>query len=231
MASRMRRHDRAFRTMTKTGLIAKRCFDVLVAVPMLVVCAMPLAVAALCIKAEDGGAVFFRQVRVGRGGKPFRVWKFRTMSVMQVDPKVPDRMSRDDERITRVGRFVRGLGIDELPQLLNVLAGEMSLVGPRPTLGYQVEHYSDFERRRLEVKPGITSLAIVSGRNALSWTERIRLDVWYVDHATLAIDIRILVLTLWKVLVTREGLYGPDGTNDTFVPGSDGEERRESERD
>ncbi|MDD5265199.1 MAG: sugar transferase [Candidatus Bipolaricaulis sp.] len=203
--------------MTKTSRITKRCLDLLVAAPMLVVCVVPFLAAAVAIKLDDGGSVFFRQVRVGRSGNPFRVWKFRTMSVMQVDPKVPDRMSRDDERITRVGRFLRGLGIDELPQLLNVLAGEMSLVGPRPTLAYQVEHYSDFERRRLEVTPGITSLAIVSGRNALSWTERIRLDVWYVDHGTLALDIRILALTLWKVLVTREGLYGPDGTNDTFV--------------
>jgi lipopolysaccharide/colanic/teichoic acid biosynthesis glycosyltransferase len=203
--------------MTRTRRITKRCLDLSIAVPMLVVCAMPLAVAALCIKAEDGGAIFFRQVRVGQGGTPFRVWKFRTMSVMQIDPKVPDRLSRDDERITRVGGFLRGLGIDELPQLLNVLAGEMSLVGPRPTLAYQVERYDDVQRRRLEVKPGITSLAIVSGRNALSWAERIELDVWYVDHASIGLDIKILFKTLWKVLVTREGLYGLDGTNDTFV--------------
>jgi lipopolysaccharide/colanic/teichoic acid biosynthesis glycosyltransferase len=217
--------------MTRTRRITKRCLDLSIAVPMLVVCAMPLAVAALCIKAEDGGAIFFRQVRVGRGGTPFRVWKFRTMSVMQVDPKVPDRLSRDDERITRVGRFVRGLGLDELPQLLNVLAGEMSLVGPRPTLAYQVERYDDVQRRRLEVKPGITSLAIVSGRNALSWADRIRLDVWYVDHGSIALDLRILFLTLWKVLVTREGLYGLDGTNDTFVPVDDGVEKRGSGQD
>jgi len=224
MASRMRRHGRAFRTMTESRRIAKRCFDVLVAALMLIVCAVPLFVVALCIKAGDGGPVFFRQVRVGRGGRPFRVWKFRTMSVMQVDPKGPDRLSRDDERITRVGRFVRGLGLDELPQLLNVLAGEMSLVGPRPTLSYQVERYDDVQRRRLEVKPGITSLAIVSGRNALSWAERIRLDVWYVDHGSIALDLRILFLTLWKVLVTREGLYGQDGVNDMFVEADPGRE-------
>jgi lipopolysaccharide/colanic/teichoic acid biosynthesis glycosyltransferase len=168
---------------------------------------------------------------VGQGGAPFRVWKFRTMNVMQVDPKVPDRLSCDDERITRVGRFVRGLGLDELPQLLNVVAGEMSLVGPRPTLSYQVERYDDVQRRRLEVKPGITSLAIVSGRNALSWADRIRLDVWYVDHGSIALDLRILFLTLWKVLVTREGLYGVDGTNDTFVPVDDGVEKRGSGQD
>ena len=203
--------------MTPTRLAAKRCLDLLVAVPMLVVCAVPLGVAALCIKAEDGGPVFFRQVRVGRGGQPFRVWKFRTMTVMQIDPQGPDRMSHDDRRITRVGRFLRNLGLDELPQLLNVLAGEMSLVGPRPTLAYQVEHYDEFERRRLEVKPGITSLAVVSGRNALSWKERIELDVWYVDHGSLGLDLRVLFQTLWKVLVTREGLYGPDGVNDPFV--------------
>ncbi|MGD9676501.1 MAG: sugar transferase [Candidatus Bipolaricaulia bacterium] len=203
--------------MTRTRRTIKRCLDLLVAVPMLVLCAIPLALAALCIKAEDGGPVFFRQVRVGRGGHPFRVWKFRTMTVMQIDPTEPDRLSRDDARITRVGRFFRSLGIDELPQLLNVLAGEMSLVGPRPTLAYQVEQYDDFQRRRLEAKPGITSLAVVSGRNALSWVERIRLDVWYVDHPSLVLDLRILALTLWKVLITREGLYGLDGANDTFV--------------
>lgn len=217
--------------MTKTGLIAKRCVDLLLAAPMLIVCAVPFLVVAVIIKADDGGPVFFRQVRVGRGGKPFRVWKFRTMSVMQIDPKVPDRLTRDDRRITRVGRFLRGLGIDELPQLVNVLVGEMSLVGPRPTLAYQVEHYDDVQRRRLEVKPGITSLAIVSGRNALSWAERIRLDVWYVDHGSLALDLRILVLTLWKVLVTREGLYGQDGANDTFVEAGGGGRPRGDELD
>ena len=110
----MRRHGRAFRTMTKTGLIAKRCFDVLVPAAMLAFYAVPLFVVALCIKAEDGGPIFFRQVRIGQGGRPFRVWKFRTMTVMQIDPQGPDRMSRDDQRTTRVGRFLHNLGLDEL---------------------------------------------------------------------------------------------------------------------
>ena len=127
-------------------------------------------------------------------------------------------VAKDDERITRVGRFLRNFGLDELPQLLNVLSGEMSLVGLRPTLPYQVEHYDDFQRRRLTVKPGITSLAVVSGRNALSWRERIELDVWYIDHYSLLLDLKILLRTLWCVLVTREGLYGEDGINDPFVP-------------
>ena len=213
------------------GRGVKRGIDLFVALSMLIVLAVPLGVIALAIKLNDTGPIFFRQVRIGRGGRPFRVWKFRTMSVMQIDPKGPDRMSRDDQRITRVGRFLRNLGLDELPQLLNVFAGEMSLVGPRPTLAYQVEHYDEFERRRLEVKPGITSLAVVSGRNALSWKERIELDVWYVDHASIGLDIKILFKTLWKVLVTREGLYGLGGTNDTFVPLTDNKEQDDDRED
>jgi lipopolysaccharide/colanic/teichoic acid biosynthesis glycosyltransferase len=126
-------------------------------------------------------------------------------------------VAHNDERITRVGRFLRNSGIDELPQVLNVLVGEMSLVGPRPTLSYQVERYSPFQKRRLEVRPGITSLAVVSGRNALSWNERIELDVWYIDHWSLSLDLKIMLRTLWCVLVTREGLYGKDGVNDSFV--------------
>ncbi|MDD5646602.1 MAG: sugar transferase [Candidatus Bipolaricaulis sp.] len=209
----------------------KRAMDLGTSALGLIVLALPFAAIALAVKLDDGGPIFFRQVRVGRGGRPFRVWKFRTMSVMQIDPKGPDRMARDDQRITRVGRFLRNLGLDELPQLLNVLVGEMSLVGPRPTLAYQVAQYDDFQRRRLEVRPGITSFAVVSGRNALSWVERIRLDVWYVDHGSFCLDLRILALTLWKVLITREGLYGIDGANDTFVSLVDSEQRREDERD
>ena len=115
-----------------------------------------------------------------------------------------------------MGRILRDWGLDELPQLINVLTGDMSLVGPRPTLAYQVERYNDFQRRRLEVRPGITSLAVVSGRNTLPWARRIELDIWYIDHWSLALDFRILLKTLWKVLVTREGLYGEDGINDPF---------------
>ena len=126
-------------------------------------------------------------------------------------------VAEGDERITRVGRILRTWGLDELPQVLNVLAGEMSFVGPRPTLSYQVEHYDEFQRRRLNVHPGITSLAVVSGRNALPWRERIELDVWYIDHWSLKSDLKILFRTLWCVLVTREGLYGKDGVNDSFV--------------
>lgn len=199
------------------GRGAKRILDLMISAVALALLSLPFAAIALAIKFDGRGPVFFRQTRIGCGGKPFRVWKFRTMSVMEVSPEGPDLLSRDDPRITQVGRLLRNLGLDELPQLLNVLTGKMSLVGPRPTLAYQVAHYDAFQRRRLEVKPGITSLAVVSGRNALSWRKRIELDVWYIDHWSLGLDLRILFRTLWCVLVTREGLFGEDGLNDPFV--------------
>jgi undecaprenyl phosphate N,N'-diacetylbacillosamine 1-phosphate transferase len=199
----------------------KRIVDVLAGSIALLVLAFPFAAIALTIKLDDRGPVFFRQERVGKGGRVFRVWKFRTMVVDAVSKGLGVTVAEGDERITRVGRILRSSGIDELPQILNVLVGEMSLVGPRPTLAYQVERYDAFQRRRLDVKPGITSLAVVSGRNALSWNERIELDVWYIDHWSFSLDLKIMLRTLWCVLVTREGLYGKDGVNDTFVdPGN-----------
>jgi undecaprenyl phosphate N,N'-diacetylbacillosamine 1-phosphate transferase len=210
--------------MTKIGSAVKRRIDLAASVLALIVLGLPFAAIALAVKLDDCGPVFFRQVRIGRDGKPFRVWKFRTMSVMEVSPKGPDLLSRNDPRITQIGRLLRNFGLDELPQLLNVLTGDMSLVGPRPTLAYQVERYDAFQRRRLKVKPGITSLAVVSGRNAISWEERIRLDVWYVDHWSFWLDLRIMLRTLWCVLITREGLYGKDGVNDTFVGPDDGKQ-------
>ena len=215
--------------MAKIGSTTKRALDLVTSALAFILLSLPFTAIALAIKLDGRGPVFFRQIRIGRGGKPFRVWKFRTMSVMEVSPEGPDLLSRGDPRITRVGRLLRNLGLDELPQLLNVLAGDMSLVGPRPTLAYQVDRYDAFQRRRLELRPGITSLAVVSGRNAISWEERIRLDVWYVDHRSLGLDLRILVKTLWKVLVTREGLYGPDGSNDPFV-GADGTSTQRQEK-
>ena len=203
--------------MTTARRALKRIVDVLAGSIALLVLAFPFAAVALAIKLDDRGPVFFRQERVGKGGRVFRVWKFRTMVVDAVSKGLGVVVAHNDERITRVGRFLRNSGVDELPQILNVLVGEMSLVGPRPTLAYQVERYNATQRRRLEVRPGITSLAVVSGRNALSWNERIDLDVWYIDHWSPALDLKILLRTLWCVLVTREGLYGKDGVNDSFV--------------
>jgi len=210
--------------MTCCGRAAKRAVDILVSLPVLVLLAVPFFLIGVAIKLEDGGPVFFRQRRVGRDGRPFRVWKFRTMVVGARSIGLGVTVAVDDERITRVGGFLRSFGVDELPQLINVFVGKMSLVGPRPTLAYQVARYDDIQRRRLAMKPGITSLAVVSGRNALPWAERIVHDVWYVDHWSFWLDLRILLRTLWCVLITREGLYGEGGVNDTFGGAPDGEE-------
>jgi len=198
--------------MNRPERAVKRGMDLLVGL-----LSLPFAVMALAIRLDSRGPAFFRQERVGKDGKPFRVWKFRTMIVGAVQQGLGYNVCRGDPRITRVGRVLRNLGLDELPQLLNVLAGEMSFVGPRPTLPYQVAHYDAEQRRRLSVRPGITSLAVVSGRNALPWRERIALDLWYIEHWSLGLDLRILARTLWVVLVTRKGLYGEDGVNDPFV--------------
>ena len=198
-------------------LAVKRLLDLLVSLIGLSMLAPLFLVIVVAIKLHDRGPVFFRQERVGKGGRPFRVWKFRTMIVGAASTGLGHTVAVDDARITRVGCVLRNWGLDELPQLINVSVGEMSLVGPRPTLAYQVEHYNAEQRRRLEMKPGVTSLAVVSGRNALPWKERIELDVWYVDNWSLWLDLKILFRTLWCVLVTRAGLYGEDGVNDPFV--------------
>jgi lipopolysaccharide/colanic/teichoic acid biosynthesis glycosyltransferase len=160
------------------------------------VAASPFLVAiAIAIKLDTRGPTFFRQERIGRHGRPFQIVKFRTLVDEPAGNPDDYLISASDARITRVGAFLRRWSLDELPQLWNVLRGDMSIVGPRPTLPYQVEQYDDFQRRRLEVVPGITGWAQIAGRNALSWPERIRLDVWYVDHRSLLLDLRILVAT------------------------------------
>ena len=212
---------------SKIQVILKRLIDILLSFIGLALLAFPFAIIALAIKLDSKGPIFFRQERVGKDGRSFRVWKFRTMIEGAVRKGLGYNVTKDDSRITRVGVVLRNWGLDELPQLINVFVGEMSLVGPRPTLRYQVEHYNDFQRRRLKMKPGITSLAVVSGRNALSWNKRIELDVWYVEHWSLWLDIKILFKTLWTVLVKHEGLYGEDGMNDPFVTPPEEEAHRE----
>jgi lipopolysaccharide/colanic/teichoic acid biosynthesis glycosyltransferase len=154
-----------------------------------------LALAALAIKLEDRGPVLYRQQRVGKDGVPFELVKLRTMVVGAEGQGAGFAVDKGDPRITMVGRFLRRLSIDELPQLWNVLRGDMSLIGPRPTLAYQVERYSERQRRRLEVKPGLTGWAQVHGRAALPWDERIELDVWYVEHRSPLLDLKILLRT------------------------------------
>lgn len=170
----------------------------------------------LLIKLDSRGPVFFMHERIGKDGKPFKPFKFRTMESGAITRGLKYTVAQHDARITRVGKFLRNWSIDELPQLINILKGEMSLVGPRPTFRYQVEQYDDEQKKRLFVKPGMVGLALVKGRNALSWEERIWYDVWYVEHWSLLLDIRIFLQSFWVVLVARKGLYGEGGVNDPF---------------
>ena len=172
-----------------------RLTNALIAALGLVLASVVLAVAALAIKLEDRGPIVYRQRRVGARGTEFDVLKLRTMVVGAERLGAGFAVNRDDSRITRVGRVLRWLGVDELPQLVNVLIGEMSLVGPRPTLAYQVAQYTPHQRRRLEVKPGITGWAQIHGRAALPWTTRIELDVWYVESRSFWLDAWILLRT------------------------------------
>jgi lipopolysaccharide/colanic/teichoic acid biosynthesis glycosyltransferase len=154
-----------------------------------------LALAAVAIKLEDGGPIVYRQSRVGRDGGDFDVLKLRTMVVGAESMGAGFAVDQGDRRITRVGRVLRRTSIDELPQLWNVLRGDMSVIGPRPTLRYQVEQYDEHQRRRLEVRPGLTGWAQVHGRAALPWADRIELDVWYVENRSPKLDLEILLRT------------------------------------
>jgi len=180
----------------------KRLFDFSAAALGLLLLALPLLVLTLLVRRKLGRPAFFRQVRPGRHGRPFQMVKFRTMT----DARGPDgALLPDADRLTPFGRFLRGSSLDELPELWNVLRGDMSLVGPRPLLMEYLPLYTPEQARRHAVRPGITGWAQVNGRNALSWEEKFALDVWYVDHQSLALDISILWRTVRKVLV-REGI-------------------------
>jgi lipopolysaccharide/colanic/teichoic acid biosynthesis glycosyltransferase len=171
-----------------------RAADVAIAGAALVVASPLLAVAAAAVKLE-GGPVLYRQMRVGKDGADFELLKLRTMVVGAETMGAGPAVNEGDSRITRAGRALRRLSLDELPQLWNVMRGDMSIVGPRPTLRYQVERYDERQRRRLDVKPGITGWAQVNGRASLPWPERIELDVWYVEHRDVLLDLKILALT------------------------------------
>lgn len=186
-----------------------RALDAALAALLLVVAAPILGIAALAIKLESRGPVFYRQRRVGRGGVPFELWKLRTMVPGAATMGAGIYVLEGDPRITRVGRLLRRFSLDELPNLVNVLRGELAIVGPRPTIQDQVDNYTERQRRRLEVKPGITGWAQVNGRTSLPWPERIELDVWYVEHRSLRLDLRILARTA-KMLATGHGLYSED---------------------
>ncbi len=178
--------------------------------------AMPVLVAiALLIWKRIGRPIFFKQVRPGRNGKPFRIIKFRTMLEARGQDGAP---LPDGERLTSLGRFLRSTSLDELPELFNVLKGDMSIVGPRPLLMQYLERYTLEQARRHEVKPGLTGWAQINGRNAISWEEKFKLDVWYVDHWSLSLDLKIILMTVLKVL-KREGISQEgEATMQEFYP-------------
>ncbi len=193
----------------------KRFEDLAIALPALVILSPVVALIALAVRLEDRGPIFFSDERVGAGGARFRMMKFRTMTEGAVDKGRGRLVAAGDERITRVGTLLRRLSLDELPQIFNVLRGDMSVVGPRPTFAEQVQRYSSRHRHRLRAKPGITGLAQVNGRNDLSWADRIALDLWYIEHMSPLLDLAILLRTPFVVLGGR-GLYGREGVTPDY---------------
>lgn len=197
--------------------LSKRLFDLMLTLPGLVLISPLLGLIAVLVRVFLGSPVLFRQMRPGKGGEPFNVYKFRTMTDERGSS---EHLLSDAERMTGLGRFLRSLSLDELPELFNVLRGEMSLVGPRPLLMQYLERYSVEQARRHEVLPGITGWAQVNGRNAITWEDKFRYDVWYVDNWSLWLDIKILLTTGWKV-ITREGISQLGHTTAEEFMGSD----------
>jgi lipopolysaccharide/colanic/teichoic acid biosynthesis glycosyltransferase len=183
-----------------------RALDLLIAVPATILTAPLLAWLCLLIRLESPGPAVYRQTRIGKDGEPFRIYKLRTMVTGAEFVGAGLAIQQGDDRITRIGALLRRFSLDELPNLWNVVRGEMSIVGPRPTIPVQVEQYSPRQRGRLAVRPGITGWAQVNGRASLPWPERIELDLWYVEHRSLALDLRILAATV-RMVLGGHGLY------------------------
>ncbi len=185
--------------------LSKRLFDLFLTIPGLIFLLPVFIVTVFLVRINLGKPVLFKQQRPGLGGRPFWLLKFRTMT----DARGADGgLLPDADRLTRFGRFLRASSLDELPELFNVLKGDMSLVGPRPLLMQYLERYTPEQARRHEVRPGITGWAQVNGRNAITWEEKFKLDVWYVDNWSLWLDIKIIAMTIWKIL-KREGISQP----------------------
>jgi len=183
----------------------KRIFDLTLTIPAYLLLSPLIILIAVIIRLTMGKPIFFRQIRPGFHGKPFTIYKFRTM-LNAYDKN--GNLLPDKERLTRFGKFLRSTSLDELPELFNILKGEMSIVGPRPLLMQYLERYSPEQARRNEVRPGLTGWAQINGRNAITWEEKFRLDVWYVDNQSFRIDIKIIFMTILKVL-KREGINQP----------------------
>ncbi len=203
---------------------SKRLLDLAITIPGLVVISPLLLVLTVLARIINGSPVFFRQLRPGYRNKLFYMYKFRTMTEAYDDE---GHLLPDAQRLTPLGRFMRDFSLDELPELFNVLWGEMSIVGPRPLLTQYLELYSPEQARRHDVLPGITGWAQINGRNALTWDEKFRLDLWYVDHWSFWLDVKIMLLTIWKVL-KREGISQPGHATAEEFTGSIEEESNES---
>lgn len=185
----------------------KRLADIILSFIGLVILALPLFIIALIIKISDGGPAIFKQKRLGLGGREFNFYKFRSMKVNSEKTGSGVYSGKDDDRVTKIGKILRATSIDELPQLWNVLKGDMSFIGPRPPLTYHpwpIEEYTDEQRRMFDVRPGITGWAQVNGRKGVEWNRRIELNVWYVDNVSFFLDIKILFMTVAKVLTNAD---------------------------
>ena len=192
--------------MRAVDALVRRALDLVIAGAVCALTAPVVALLTLAVRLESPGHPIYTQTRVGKDGALFEIYKLRTMVHGAEFTGAGLAIHEGDDRITRLGRFLRRYSLDELPNLWNVLRGEMSIIGPRPTLQVQVDQYTERERGRLAVKPGITGWAQVNGRASLPWSERIELDLWYVEHRTLALDFEILVRTV-RMVVTGQGLY------------------------
>lgn len=181
----------------------KRLFDVILSIVGLTICIIPMMLIAIAIKIDSPGPILFKQKRIGYKGQVFEIWKFRTMCVGAEQKGTGVYSEKGDPRVTRVGNILRKTSLDEIPQLYNTLVGSVSFVGPRPPLTYHpwtFEEYTYEQRRMFDVRPGITGWAQVNGRKGVEWNRRIELNVWYVDHVSLWLDLKIMWLTVWKVL-------------------------------
>jgi sugar transferase EpsL len=198
--------------------VSKRIFDLITASVGLILLSPFMLLTALFVAIFLGTPILFRQKRPGYKGRPFYIYKFRTMTNASDSA---GNLLPDSQRLTRLGRFLRGLSLDELPEIFNILRGEMSVVGPRPLLMEYLERYSLEQMRRHDVYPGLTGWAQVNGRNAITWQDKFALDVWYVDHWSFWLDIKIILLTIWKV-IKREGISQPgQATTEYFMGNSD----------
>jgi len=201
----------------------KRCLDLGITLLALIIFWPFMVLVALLVRIRLGSPVFFRQIRPGRHGKPFEIIKFRTMRDLSGPDGVP---LPDCDRLTPFGRFLRSTSLDELPELLNVLRGEMSLVGPRPLLMHYLDRYTPFQARRHEVRPGITGWAQINGRNALTWEQKFEYDVWYIDHQSVTLDIKIIWLTIGSVFKREDVCQPGHATMEEFM-GTDAPGKKE----